>query len=84
MTRTLLGVAATEATRTVDNVIQQTGDEIQTLSQAFNHMTRQLKTQREELVASYEASDAQRRLFEARERMEAQSQRTAEAKASSG
>ncbi|AXC50855.1 PAS domain-containing sensor histidine kinase [Paracoccus suum] len=41
-----------------------TGDEIQTLGQAFNRMTRQLKTQREELVASYEASDAQRRLFD--------------------
>lgn len=41
-----------------------TGDEIQTLGQAFNRMTRQLKTQHEELVASYEASDAQRRLFD--------------------
>jgi len=41
-----------------------TGDEIQTLSQAFNRMTRELKTQREELVASYEAGDAQRRLFD--------------------
>ena len=41
-----------------------TGDEIQTLGAAFNRMTRQLKTQREELVASYEAGDAQRRLFD--------------------
>ncbi|MRX51538.1 HAMP domain-containing protein [Paracoccus sp. S-4012] len=41
-----------------------TGDEIQTLGQAFNRMTRQLQASREELVASYEASDAQRRLFD--------------------
>jgi len=41
-----------------------TGDEIQTLGQAFNRMTRQLATSREELVASYEASDQQRRLFD--------------------
>ena len=41
-----------------------TGDEIQTLGQAFNRMTRQLKTQHEELVHSYEASDTQRRLFD--------------------
>lgn len=41
-----------------------TGDEIQTLGQAFNRMTRQLKTQREQLVTSYEAGDAQRRLFD--------------------
>lgn len=41
-----------------------TGDEIQTLGQAFNQMTRQLKGQREELVASHRASDEQRRLFD--------------------
>ncbi|SIT04541.1 sensor histidine kinase NtrY-like [Paracoccus saliphilus] len=41
-----------------------TGDEIQTLGQSFNRMTRQLKTQREELVESYRASDEQRRLFD--------------------
>nr|WP_282602483.1 ATP-binding protein [Paracoccus sp. PARArs4] len=42
----------------------RTGDEIQTLGQAFNRMTRQLKAQREELVESYRASDEQRRLFD--------------------
>lgn len=41
-----------------------TGDEIQTLGQSFNRMTRQLKTQREELIESYRASDEQRRLFD--------------------
>ncbi|MFV0384159.1 ATP-binding protein [Paracoccus sp. (in: a-proteobacteria)] len=41
-----------------------TGDEIQTLGESFNRMTRQLKTQREELVASYRVSDEQRRLFD--------------------
>ena len=41
-----------------------TGDEIQTLGQAFNRMTRQLKTQREELVESHRASDERRRLFD--------------------
>nr|WP_246184869.1 PAS domain-containing sensor histidine kinase [Paracoccus aestuariivivens] len=41
-----------------------TGDEIQTLGQSFNRMTRQLKTQREELVESYRAADDQRRLFD--------------------
>lgn len=41
-----------------------TGDEIQTLGQSFNRMTRQLKTQREELVESYRISDEQRRLFD--------------------
>ena len=41
-----------------------TGDEIQTLGQAFNRMTRQLKAQREELVESHRASDEQRRLFD--------------------
>lgn len=41
-----------------------TGDEIQTLGQAFNRMTRQLKAQREELVESYQAADDQRRLFD--------------------
>jgi two-component system nitrogen regulation sensor histidine kinase NtrY len=33
-----------------------TGDEIQTLGESFNRMTRQLKQQREELVESYRAS----------------------------
>lgn len=42
----------------------RTGDEIQTLGQAFNRMTRQLKTQRAELVESYRLSDDQRRLFD--------------------
>ncbi|WP_410217829.1 ATP-binding protein [Paracoccus sp. (in: a-proteobacteria)] len=42
----------------------RTGDEIQTLGQAFNRMTRQLKTQREELIESYRVSDEQRRLFD--------------------
>ncbi|QJD16218.1 PAS domain-containing sensor histidine kinase [Paracoccus sanguinis] len=41
-----------------------TGDEIQVLGQSFNRMTRQLKTQREELVESYRAADEQRRLFD--------------------
>lgn len=41
-----------------------TGDEIQTLGQAFNRMTRQLKQQRAELVESYRISDDQRRLFD--------------------
>lgn len=41
-----------------------TGDEIQTLGRAFNHMTRQLKQQRVELVESYRVSDEQRRLFD--------------------
>lgn len=41
-----------------------TGDEIQTLGQSFNRMTRQLKTQREELIESYRVSDEQRRLFD--------------------
>lgn len=41
-----------------------TGDEIQTLGQSFNHMTRQLKQQREELVESYRVADDQRRLFD--------------------
>ncbi|MFN3274265.1 MAG: ATP-binding protein [Paracoccus sp. (in: a-proteobacteria)] len=41
-----------------------TGDEIQTLGRAFNRMTRQLKTQRAELVESYRVSDDQRRLFD--------------------
>ncbi|MFN3524886.1 MAG: ATP-binding protein [Paracoccus sp. (in: a-proteobacteria)] len=42
----------------------RTGDEIQTLGLAFNRMTRQLKTQREELIESYRISDDQRRLFD--------------------
>ncbi|MFV0291866.1 MAG: ATP-binding protein [Paracoccus sp. (in: a-proteobacteria)] len=41
-----------------------TGDEIQTLGQSFNRMTRQLKAQREELVESHRASDERRRLFD--------------------
>ncbi|RCW85802.1 sensor histidine kinase NtrY-like [Paracoccus lutimaris] len=41
-----------------------TGDEIQTLGQSFNRMTRQLKQQRVELVESYRAADDQRRLFD--------------------
>ncbi|WP_372799773.1 sensor histidine kinase NtrY-like [Paracoccus seriniphilus] len=41
-----------------------TGDEIQTLGESFNRMTRQLKAQREELVESYRISDGQRRLFD--------------------
>ncbi|MDO5605687.1 MAG: ATP-binding protein [Paracoccus sp. (in: a-proteobacteria)] len=41
-----------------------TGDEIETLGQSFNRMTRQLKAQRDELVASHRASDEQRRLFD--------------------
>ncbi len=41
-----------------------TGDEIQTLGESFNRMTRQLKTQRQELVESYRAADDQRRLFD--------------------
>ncbi|WP_368500170.1 ATP-binding protein [Paracoccus sp. 1_MG-2023] len=42
----------------------RTGDEIQTLGQSFNRMTRQLKAQREELIESYRVSDEQRRLFD--------------------
>ncbi|MTH64607.1 sensor histidine kinase NtrY-like [Paracoccus shanxieyensis] len=41
-----------------------TGDEIQTLGQSFNRMTRQLKTQHQELVESYRTADDQRRLFD--------------------
>lgn len=41
-----------------------TGDEIQTLGESFNRMTRQLKTQREELIESYRATNEQRRLFD--------------------
>lgn len=41
-----------------------TGDEIQTLGESFNRMTRQLKAQREELVESYRIGDEQRRLFD--------------------
>ncbi|MEE2860147.1 MAG: ATP-binding protein [Paracoccus sp. (in: a-proteobacteria)] len=41
-----------------------TGDEIQTLGQAFNRMTRQLKAQRDELIDSHRAGDDQRRLFD--------------------
>ncbi|MDB6180070.1 PAS domain-containing sensor histidine kinase [Paracoccus fistulariae] len=42
----------------------QTGDEIQTLGEAFNRMTRQLKAQRLELMDSYRITDEQRRLFD--------------------
>ena len=42
----------------------RTGDEIQTLGESFNRMTRQLKQQRQELVESYRAADDQRRLFD--------------------
>ncbi|WP_347267493.1 PAS domain-containing sensor histidine kinase [Paracoccus sp. (in: a-proteobacteria)] len=41
-----------------------TGDEIQTLGESFNRMTRQLKQQRAELVEIYRAADDQRRLFD--------------------
>ena len=41
-----------------------TSDEIATLGHAFNRMTRQLKTQRVELMESYQSADAQRRLFD--------------------
>ncbi len=41
-----------------------TGDEIQTLGQSFNRMTRQLKAQRVELLQSYGAAEEQRRLFD--------------------
>ncbi|MDO5640906.1 MAG: ATP-binding protein [Paracoccus sp. (in: a-proteobacteria)] len=41
-----------------------TGDEIQTLGQAFNRMTRQLKAQRQELLESHRASEERRRLFD--------------------
>ena len=46
-------------------VIEEAGDdEIATLGQAFNRMTRQLKGQRAELVASHRETDEQRRLFD--------------------
>lgn len=41
-----------------------TRDEIQTLGQSFNRMTRQLKQQRAELDANYRATEDQRRLFD--------------------
>ncbi|WBU54077.1 PAS domain-containing sensor histidine kinase [Paracoccus sp. SCSIO 75233] len=41
-----------------------TGDEIQTLGQSFNRMTRQLKAQRDQLVEGHRASEEQRRLFD--------------------
>ena len=44
--------------------VPETGDEIETLGESFNRMTRQLKTQREELIESYRVSDEQRRLFD--------------------
>ncbi|MDF3605716.1 PAS domain-containing sensor histidine kinase [Paracoccus sp. DMF-8] len=42
----------------------ETGDEIQTLGESFNRMTRQLKAQRIELMDAYRSSDDQRRLFD--------------------
>ena len=39
-------------------------DEIATLGQAFNHMTKQLKAQREELVAGHRETEERRRLFD--------------------
>lgn len=46
-------------------VIEEDGeDEIATLAQSFNRMTRQLKGQRAELVASHRETDEQRRQFE--------------------
>lgn len=41
-----------------------TGDEIATLGQAFNRMTRQLKGQRDALVAGHRETEVQRRLFD--------------------
>lgn len=41
-----------------------TGDEIATLGQSFNRMTRQLKGQRDALVDGHRATEAQRRLFD--------------------
>lgn len=41
-----------------------TGDEIATLGQAFNRMTRQLKGQRDALVDGHRETEAQRRLFD--------------------
>ncbi|MEM8571606.1 MAG: PAS domain-containing sensor histidine kinase [Pseudomonadota bacterium] len=39
-------------------------DEIATLGRTFNEMTRELKTQRDELVASHDETDRRRRLFD--------------------
>ena len=41
-----------------------TGDEIATLGQSFNRMTRQLKGQRDALVAGHRETEVQRRLFD--------------------
>ncbi len=41
-----------------------TGDEIATLGQSFNRMTRQLKGQRDALVDGHRLTEAQRRLFD--------------------
>jgi len=41
-----------------------TDDEISTLGQAFNRMTRQLRGQRDALVEGHRATEAQRRLFD--------------------
>ena len=46
-------------------VIEEEGnDEIATLGQSFNRMTRQLKQQREELIASHATTEERRRLFD--------------------
>ena len=46
-------------------VIEAEGDdEIATLGASFNRMTRELKRQREELVASHELTEEQRRMFD--------------------
>ncbi|WP_223637941.1 sensor histidine kinase NtrY-like, partial [Rhodobacter sp. TJ_12] len=60
--------AAAERVGTGDldaHVTEEAGeDEIATLGQSFNRMTRQLKHQREELVASHRETDEQRRMFD--------------------
>ncbi|MDV7269676.1 PAS domain-containing sensor histidine kinase [Thioclava sp. A2] len=46
-------------------VIEEQGeDEIATLGQSFNRMTRQLKQQRDELVASHATTEERRRMFD--------------------
>jgi two-component system, NtrC family, nitrogen regulation sensor histidine kinase NtrY len=44
--------------------VAQTDDEIATLGQVFNQMTRRLKAQRDELVDSHRQTDRRRRLFD--------------------
>ncbi|SOB98230.1 two-component system nitrogen regulation sensor histidine kinase NtrY [Rhodobacter sp. JA431] len=60
--------AAAERVGTGDldaQVLEEEGDdEIATLGQSFNRMTRQLKHQREELVESHRETDEQRRMFD--------------------